>query len=1292
MRFLKRGLVVLGGSIVLLLLAVVLFLNPIFRAFLGSALADLRETQGLQVTYEEASLSLGGGVRIKGLDVVDVDSKSTLAKIPTLEVDFGWRGLLSHPRTIQAIRIEKPVLTYVSAVMSRLQSGGEGKAEPEPPGRTGGEVEEASAEGEDFLIRDFFLSGGQFRFRTGDSEEDQVVVGVEASAKDLSLDRAVQFKLSVQSQQNIQGRFDSEGRIDPKTYDCDLSLALKDLAYRPEEGVLPRTNGKAVIKIGQGLSRIAAKGSLRMEKPPASVPEEIRAGTPFEISWNVEGESAEGGGGELSLQNLEIAVSGLEGGTQEIVGGGSYDPSTAQGSFSIRSEGISMPLLNPFARPSTGMRVEAGKARIVLGATRAGENTPFEFEGNIGIVGLALREDAENGARYDFKSAGLNLSADYSPEKDLLNLRDLSVRVDEIPLALSGKVDGLLSEPDRELNLKIAGSDLDVGRIVALFAPAFAAKGSLSGKADVDLAVTGKTSSDKFPILAGILNAKGLTLVPKDSPEMKVAVTGRVQFDSENVSAESLDVRLAEVPGKVGLSIEGYNQPRKKVKATIEGVAIGPVVNLVNADAAGYLDGSLDSRIATVVGAGGQPESLEVDFEIGKGKLLEKNPIPPAVAQTLGWKWLKGNYPLTTAKGKIVKGGNGYELQNVVLAGKEGSLSVDGRFDASVKADASIRLSAPDGKTSGEIGLVASVDPKTFDGKVELSVKGLSYPTKSGPLPKTNGNLTAETGANLSKVRTTGRLAMASAPAAIPDEIRAGTPFELQWNVESDLPSGSAGKVDLKQFDITVQGLKGGSQQLAGSGSYDPTAAKGDFKVRGEQISVPLLNPFFESGAGIRVLSGKANVNLQASRAGEKSPFDAKGRIQLVGLGLKDLSGKKPNMKFDSVGLDFAVDYSPQSDLMNLRKVSASLDNILLEVSGKMAALQDSKKRELDLNVKGNDLDVGRIVPLAAPSFGETGTLSGTSDVDLHVGGRTSSDKFPVLVGSVTTKGITLAPAKSPEMKVAVRGRALFDSDDLTAESLDVKLAEVPGKLSLKVKAYNEPIKKILATIRGFDIEPLMKIYKPAASGIVIGKLNADVDTIVGQRSHPETLDVSFTIDEGVLLTRHPLPKAIVNLVQWEWMRNGIPLTNAKGHIFQDDAGYVIDSLFLMGEKGGITARGHVGFDDRLDIQTRVNVAKAAAGELNPLIQKALRARKESDWAYLAIDVKGTIQNPLPVPRFDAAIGAVVDQVRDRIGQEIDGKVGEEIRRRTGVDTDGLIEGAGSAIRGIFDRGDKEKR
>jgi hypothetical protein len=68
----------------------------------------------------------------------------------------------------------------------------------------------------------------------------------------------VQFKVSVESQQNIQGRFDSEGRVDPKSYDCDFNLSLKDLAYRPEEGVLPKTNGKAVVKIGQGLSRIAA--------------------------------------------------------------------------------------------------------------------------------------------------------------------------------------------------------------------------------------------------------------------------------------------------------------------------------------------------------------------------------------------------------------------------------------------------------------------------------------------------------------------------------------------------------------------------------------------------------------------------------------------------------------------------------------------------------------------------------------------------------------------------------------------------------------------------------------------------------------------------------------------------------------------------------------------------------------------------------------------------------------------------------------------------------------------------
>src|SRR5690606_617015 len=117
---------------------------------------------------------------------------------------------------------------------------------------------------------------------------------------------------------------------------------------------------------------------------------------------------------------------------------------------------------------------------------------------------------------------------------------------------------------------------------------------------------------------------------------------------------------------------------------------------------------------------------------------------------------------------------------------------------------------------------------------------------------------------------------------------------------------------------------------------------------------------------------------------------------------------------------------------------------------------------------------------------------------------------------------------------------------------------------------------------------------------------------LLGQKEHPEALEIDFTIDDGIMLTRHPIPNAIVNVVNWEWMRNGFPLTNAKGRIVQQGAGYNIEQLFLMGEKGGFTSRGTVGFNNALDIEVRLNIAKASAAELPSHIQKVLRAKEGS--------------------------------------------------------------------------------
>jgi len=508
----------------------------------------------------------------------------------------------------------------------------------------------------------------------------------------------------------------------------------------------------------------------------------------------------------------------------------------------------------------------------------------------------------------------------------------------------------------------------------------------------------------------------------------------------------------------------------------------------------------------------------------------------------------------------------------------------------------------------------------------------------------------------------------------------AGTPFEIDWALKAQLQDAGAGRMDLEEFEASIHGLKGGTQKLSGKGTYDPKKSTGNLTARAEKLSLPLLNPYLEPSAKMRVLSGKADMTLDTSRDGAKSPFKVKGRVRVFKPALKDLSKRGNLLKFESVGLDLVADYSPESDRLDLPSLSLNIDDIPLRMSGVVKHVQDEKKRDINLKVQGKKVEIGNLIADFAPSIEETGKISGKVDVDLTISGRTSSKKFPVLVGNLRTDVLRMIPRQSPDTPVKLRGTVLFDSDTVSADSLDVKLADVPGKVSLKVKGYNEPIKKIDAKLRGISIEPLIKIYKPAARGILIGKFNGDIKTILGQRDRPESLDIVFTIDDGTLLTRHPIPKTIVQIVQWDWLRNGIKLTNAKGKIYEDKKGYVLDSLFLMGDKGGITARGRVGFNDKIAIESRLNVAKASADELPGFIQKALRAKKGSAWAYLAFDIGGTLDKPKVRPRFSTVIEGVAGRLKDKLRD----KYGDKIREKTGVDADKLIEGAGGALRGFF--------
>ena len=1284
MRLFKKALLLFVILFLFLGLAGVFLSDVLFRSQLRGQLADLQRTHGLQVSFEDASLKLRGGVRIQDLIALDLDTNVEVARFESLDVEFGWFGLLSSPITIDRVALHHPELTLSAALIERLSSGaGEGQEALEGPDAGEETIAEEPSGGLDFLVRQVEVTQGSFRFEVEESTREAVVAAFEASAQNLSSSEPFEVDFSIEGQQQATGKISFHVSLNPTSYDGRVELNIENLSLPPSLRALPVTNGKVSAVVENNLSHILTTGELNMEKAPPAIPEEIKSGEPFALHWNIESEAAEGVSGRLALKTFQVAVEGLKGGTQELTGDGFYDPDTSEGRLAIRGDGLSVSLLNPFVEPGAGMRIQRGTAGVVLEASRSGEDSPFGIKGNIDLADLLLHGIADGGTDLEFKKTNLNVAAEYSPNTDRIDLRDLSIRIDDIPLSASGRVDGVMEEARRELDLVVRGRDLELGRIVALVYPAFLETGSLAGKAGIDLQISGQMASENFPILVGSLSAQDLTVIPKDSPEMKVSVSGEIEFDSSNVQAESLDLKLAGIPGKLSFQVQGYNSPKKQVNATVKGVAIDPVVNLFQPDVAGYLTGNLDGTVSAVMGAEPLPEALEVTVNVGNGRLFVKNPVPKAVADSLGWKWLAGKYPLTTARGKIVQADGTFRLEDFLVAGKEGGLSFSGQFDPKGNLSASARLT--DSKSAkGEFTLNANLDPETFDGDLKVDFKGLTYPTKEGTLPTTNGSISALLGGNLSRVVTSGKISMAEAPAAIPAGMRAGTPFGLEWKIDSRLPGKGGGEVNLQECKLTVTGLKGGSQSLAGEGAYDPATAKGKITVRGSQVSVPLMNPFIETGTGMRILSGRANLFLGAARAGSESPFDLDGEVEVFDLGMRDLEQKKPPIEVKTLALKLSSQYAPTTDRLTLRNVSLKVDEIPLNVSGRIDALGDSAKREIDLNVKGENLDLGKLVPMFAPSFKETGTLYGKAAVALNISGKTASKKFPILVGNVDTKGVTLVPAKSPEMKAAVRGNVLFDSSNITADSLDIKLGDVPGKLALKVKGYNEPKKNVTATVRGIAIEPVMKIYKPSAAGILIGNLNANITAVIGAQSRPDALDLDFTIDDGVLLTKHPIPSAIVNIVQWEWMKNGIRLTNAKGKIVQERNGYAIKSLFLMGDKGGITARGLVGFDDRLDVETRLNVAKVVAGELNPMIQKALRAKEGSDWAYLGIDLKGTVSKPVPVPQFDALLDAGIDQLRERVGEEVMDRYGDQIRERTGVDTDSVIEGAGGLIRGIF--------
>jgi hypothetical protein len=618
----------------------------------------------------------------------------------------------------------------------------------------------------------------------------------------------------------------------------------------------------------------------------------------------------------------------------------------------------------------------------------------------------------------------------------------------------------------------------------------------------------------------------------------------------------------------------------------------------------------------------------------------------------------------------------------VLLAGLDASvqdLSDSSPFAFDLQADLS-------GESKGTLGLKGKVDPSSFDSDVTLLVDGVEFPVEGGKWPKTAGSISVVLQNNMSKVLSTGKINMTAPPPNIPPGLAAGGPFEVNWKVDSTVENKGAGRVELRSLDLAVHGLKGGPQGLTGSGAYDPNTAQGSFQVVGKEISAPLINTFIEPSLQMRVLGGKAGIEAHVARAGASQPFTGDINLQLSGLEFKDLSGgKKAYPQFKDIGLISKGTYAPESDDLYLETLTARLDDINLTASGKIMAMQDSAKRELDVVIQNDNVDLARVIPLAAPDLQKSGSLTGNAGINVSIKGQTASKKFPILNGTASLKGVTYTPKDDPAKKVGVKGDIAFDTDTVSGQDLDVTLGTVPGKVTFKVAGYNEPAKNLNVVFKGLAIEPLVNLYKPAISGLLLGNLSGDLAATITQEKGAEGLVINYTIDKGVMLTKHPVPAAIVNVVGWEWLKKGFVLTNAKGRIVQDAKGYKLDPLLFMGEKGGFAIKGWVGYDNKLSANVRVSVASGSVDELNPTIRPIFKSKEGSKFAYWDIPMGGTVQRPIPKPGLDTLKDVGLGLLKEKGGEEIQKQLKgltDKIPGGSEGSTGALIEGVGNLFKG----------
>ncbi len=321
------------------------------------------------------------------------------------------------------------------------------------------------------------------------------------------------------------------------------------------------------------------------------------------------------------------------------------------------------------ARKGT-VRLDGVQQRLsVSGELRGGQLGSVETDGELDVAALSASLPGVLAVPIEGVRVRLEHLGTLDRRADVLQIERLKLRVQDIELEGSGRIDHMADSLARTVDFRLETGRFDIGRLLASLPATLRERAEeaghaldAGGEARISARVQGAAGSGRRPDIAGMLTLSGASLALRPGGEVVSGLRGDIAFSLDSLSSERLTGSLTGRPMALAFRVSDPAAPQGRM-------AFRGALDLARLDALGLLPDSVDAKgtVALDVRAAGSvmhPSGAAVDGQATPSDVVVRTP--------------SSGQPARLASGRLVLAGR--DLRGEALRATLGSSDVTADF------------------------------------------------------------------------------------------------------------------------------------------------------------------------------------------------------------------------------------------------------------------------------------------------------------------------------------------------------------------------------------------------------------------------------------------------------------------------------------------------------------------------------------------------------------------------------------------------------------------------------------